>query len=141
MTPDGISFIDANILLSAHDRSDPRKQALAADLLHDLWARRIGVLSTQVLQEFYAVATRRWTPVMERQTAREVIAAYAAWVTQPVDAELILDATVAEETHRLSFWDAMIVEAARRAGAVRVYTEDLNHGQVINGVRIENPFA
>lgn len=137
----GLDFVDTNILLYAHDRTDQRKQQRAEDLLRRLWATRTGAISTQVLQEFYSVATRRWSPRLERDQARQIVATYGAWRCIQIDVHAILAATDLEERHQLAFWDALIVVAARRAGADRLYTEDLNHGQVIDGVRIENPFT
>lgn len=140
MATDDLTFVDTNILVYAHDRSETRKQPLAQALLEDLWASRTGVLSTQVLQEFYVVATRKFNPPMSRRAAREIVALYATWPVIQVDLPLILMASELEERHKLSFWDALVVEAARRAGAARLVSEDLQAGRVIGGVRIENPF-
>ncbi len=114
---------------------------VAQELLDALWRSRTGALSTQVLQEFYVVATRRFDPPMTRATAREVEALYGEWPTVQVDVALVLAASKLEERHTLSFWDALIVEAALRSGAARLATEDLQTGRRIGGVRIENPFA
>ncbi len=141
MAVDGKTFIDTNVLAYAHDRSEPPKQLVAQDLLDALWRSRTGALSTQVLQEFYVVATRRFDPPMSRATAREVVALYGQWPTVQVDLALVLAASKLEERHTLSFWDALIVEAAVRSGAGRLATEDLQTGRRIGGVRIENPFA
>ena len=137
---DGLTFVDTNVLVYAHDRSDERKQAAARALLEVLWATRTGTLSTQVLQEFYVVATRRLEPPMRRQAAAEIVALYATWPVVQVDVPVIIAATELEATHRLSFWDALILEAARLSGASRVVTEDLQHGRRLAGVRIEDPF-
>lgn len=137
----GLTFVDTNVLAYAHDLSDPRRRPVAQSLLDDLWRTRSGTLSTQVLQEFYVVATRKFDPPMRRKEAREVVAAYAAWPVVGVDAALILAASELEERHGLSFWDALIVEAARRAGASRLVTEDLQPGRRLAGLVIENPFA
>ena len=138
---DQTSFIDTNILVYAHDRSETRKQPIAQALLDDLWRQRTGTLSTQVLQEFYVVATRKFEPPMRRPAAREIVALYSQWPTVQVDVALILAASKLEERHTLSFWDALIVEAARRAGATRLLTEDLQAGRQVGGVKINNPFA
>lgn len=141
MTTDGRTFVDTNVLLYAHDTSEARKQPIARALLEGLWANRSGVVSTQVLQEFYVVATRKFQPSMRRSEARELVASYATWSVVQVDTALILDATALEERARMSFWDALIVEAARRAGATRLVSEDLQDGRRIAGIAIENPFA
>ncbi len=135
-----LTFIDTNVLVYAHDRSETRKQPVAQALLEELWANRTGALSTQILQEFYVVATRNLNPPMRRRAAREIVALYATWHLVQVDLPLILTASQLEERHKLSFWDALVVEAARRTGASRLVTEDLQGGRSIVGVRIENPF-
>ena len=141
MTAGGRTFVDTNVLLYAHDASETEKQPIARALLEALWADRSGVLSTQVLQEFYVVATRKFKPAMRRSEARELVALYATWSTVQVDVELILDATALEERAQVSFWDAQIVEAARRAGATRLVSEDLQGGRRIAGLVIEDPFG
>ena len=140
MAAGDLTFVDTNVLVSAHDRSETRKQPLAQMLLEGLWTSRTGSLSTQVLQEFYVVATRKLDPPMSRRAAREIVALYAAWPLVQVDLSLILAASQLQERHKLSFWDAVVVEAARRAGATRLVTEDLQGGRQIGGVLIENPF-
>jgi predicted nucleic acid-binding protein len=135
------AFIDTNVLAYAHDRSETRKQPIAQALLDDLWRTRSGAVSTQVLQEFYVVATRKFDPPMGRGAAREIVALYGEWTTVQVDVALILAASKLEERHGFSFWDALVVEAARRCGAARLLTEDLQPGRRIGGVSIENPFA
>ena len=136
-----VTFVDTNVLVYAHDRSESRRQAVAQALLGALWRNRTGILSTQVLQEFYVVVTRKSDPPMRRVAAREIVALYGEWPIVQLDVALILAASQLEERHGLSFWDALIVEAARRSGATRLLTEDLQSGREIGGVRIENPFA
>jgi predicted nucleic acid-binding protein len=135
-----VTFVDTNVLAYAHDRSEPRKQAVAQAQLEVLWRDRTGALSTQVLQELYIVATRKLQRSMHRATARSIVALYAEWPVVQIDVPLILAASELEERHALSFWDALIVEAARRSGATRLLTEDLQAGRRIGDVRIENPF-
>jgi predicted nucleic acid-binding protein len=136
-----LTFVDTNVLAYAHDRSESRKQPVAQARLEELWRERTGVLSTQVLQELYVVATRKLATPMPRTTARRIVALYAEWPVVQVDVPLILAASDLEERHTLSFWDALVVEAARRAGATRLLTEDLQAGRRIAGVRVENPFG
>ncbi|MBI4261393.1 MAG: PIN domain-containing protein [Actinobacteria bacterium] len=142
-TPRGarLTFVDTNVLVYAHDLSETRRRPAAHALLDALWRTRSGVLSTQVLQEFYVLVTRKFDPPMKAKTARDVVAAYAAWPVVQVDVALILAASELEERHGLSFWDALIVQAAHRAGASRLVTEDLQPGRRLAGVVIENPFA
>jgi predicted nucleic acid-binding protein len=141
MADDRVTFVDTEVLVYAHDRSETRKQSIAQVLLDGLWRTRNGVLSTQVLQEFYVVATRKFDPPMRRGAAREIVALYGQWPIVQVDVALVLAASKLEERHGFSFWDALVVEAARRCGATRLLTEDLQAGRRIGGVSIENPFA
>lgn len=134
-------FVDTNVLVYAHDASETARQPVAQSVLAALWHTRSGPLSTQVLQEFYVVATRTFTPPMPRGEARRLVDAYARWQLVQVDAALVLTASRLEERHMLSFWDALIVEAARRAGATRLVSEDLQSGRVLAGVTIDNPFV
>jgi predicted nucleic acid-binding protein len=136
-----LTFVDTNVLAYAHDPSETRRQPIAQALLDVLWQERGGVISTQVLQELYVVTTRKFDPPMDRPAARELVALYAEWPVMRVDVPLILAASALEGRHTLSFWDALIVEAARRSGATRLLTEDLQSGRRIGGVQIENPFS
>jgi predicted nucleic acid-binding protein len=136
-----VTFVDTNVLAYAHDRSEPRRHGIAKAMLDALWRDRAGVISTQVLQEFYVVATRKFGPPMPRGRAREVVALYAEWPVVQIDVLLVLAASELEDRHTLSIWDALILEAAQRAGATRLLTEGLEHGRRIGGVSIENPFV
>jgi predicted nucleic acid-binding protein len=134
-----IVFVDTNILIYAHDRdAGPRRQR-ATQALDNLWAARTGRMSVQVLQEFFAVATRKLKASVEVAAAREVIRIYSPWVTAPTDVETILRASEIAEFAQISFWDGMIVAAAERSGAATLYSEDLNDGQIIAGIRVVNP--
>ena len=133
-------FVDTNILIYAHDLDAGRKHEVAISLLRDLWESQTGVISTQVLQEFYVNVTRKIAKPISPPQARGILSAYAAWqveIIQPVD---VLQASEVQERHQLSFWDAMIIVAAAKGDADVLVTEDLNPGQVIEGVRVSNPF-
>lgn len=134
-------FVDTNVLIYAHDADAGRKRAVAAERLRDLWTSRCGVLSTQVLQEFYVNVTRKIAKPLPRTEARDIIRSYAAWQIETIEAEQVLRATEIEERYRLSFWDSLIVVAAWESGADRILSEDLPCGQRIEGILIENPFA
>ena len=140
MGADEITFVDTNVLIYAHDSSHPGKQAVAQEILKRLWTDGTGTLSTQVLQEVYVVATKKQKLAMSHQEARDLVEAYSAWPTVMVEPALILTASRLAEEHQLSFWDALIVEAARVAGAATLMTEDLQHGRTFDGVQVENPF-
>lgn len=134
------TFIDTNVLVYAHDTDAGDRHATAKALLADLWDSRTGSLSTQVLQEFYAVVTRKFKPAMSLQKARAVVAAYGEWCDVPTQPQLIIAASRLEEEHTLSFWDALIVQAAIWADADRLVSEDLQHGRRFGVLTIENPF-
>lgn len=133
-------FVDSSVLICAHDLDAGRKRKRALEYLNSLWELRTGRISTQVLQEFYVNCTQKIPRPLSRSGAREVVRNYAAWIRLPLTAETILRASEISEVWQLSFWDGMIVAAAEQNEATELITEDMNHGQVIAGVRIVNPF-
>lgn len=133
-------FVDSNILIYAHDQDADERRERAATLLGSLWESGNGRLSTQVLQEFFVNATSRLATPLVRATAREVVKTYAVWVQDATTPETITRAIDIADLARLYFWDALIVASAEQCGASRLLTEDLNHGQQIAGIHIENPF-
>ena len=135
------TFIDTNILVYAHDTDAADKHTTARQLLAELWDGRNGALSTQVLQEFYAVVTRKFKPPMPLARARAIVAAYAEWCESATVPQLIVAASRLQEEHTLSFWDALIVQAAIWAGAERLVSEDLQDGRRFGVLTIENPFV
>ena len=136
----GRIFVDTNILVYAHDRSAGSRHARAAEIVETLWENETGVISTQVLQEFYVTITRKLKGPLSPGEAREIIRNYLVWPVQYNDPEMTIRASEIEEKNGLSFWDALIVAAALRLQAQKIITEDLNHGQIIEGILIENPF-
>ncbi len=136
-------FVDTNILLYAYDASPAAsaKHATAERLLTDLWARRTGGVSIQVLQEFFSVCTRKWAHPMDTESARAVVNAYVPWPVHSPTAVDVLAAIDIHRANRVSIWDALIVRSAAALGCARIWTEDLSAGQVIGGVQIANPFA
>lgn len=133
-------FVDTNVLVYAHDLDAGERHDIAAGLVSALWETRTAVISTQVLQEFYVNATRKIPSPLPRAVARQVVRTYAVWQTEIIGPPEIEAASEIEEQHQLSFWDALIVAAARKGGASRILTEDMSPGRSISGVRIENPF-
>ena len=134
------SFIDTNVLIYAHDVDAGEKRAIARDLLRELWSERTGVLSMQVLQEFYVNVTRKIASPLSRDLARRIVGAYETWCVETTPKEMTTAFQIEEES-RIGFWDALIVASAARSGALRIFSEDLNAGQKIYGISIENPFA
>jgi predicted nucleic acid-binding protein len=133
------TFIDTNILIYAHDVDAKTKHEVAKSVLQELWSQRTGVLSMQVLQEFYVNVTRKIASPIPKDAARLVVNSYSIWCTETTPAE-ISSAFRIEDESRIGFWDALIVAAAIKSGAVRILSEDLNAQQVIAGLRVENPF-
>ena len=134
------TFVDSNVLIYAHDVDAKTKHATAQSVLRDLWSERTGVLSVQVLQEFYVNVTRKIASPLSKDAARLVVNSYSIWCTETTPAEIATAFRIEDES-RIKFWDALIVASAAKAGAVRILSEDMNDQQMIAGVRIENPFA
>ncbi|MDO8835794.1 MAG: PIN domain-containing protein [Vicinamibacterales bacterium] len=136
----GRTFVDTNILIYAHDADAGRKRDIARELLQSLWSERTGVLSTQVLQEFYVNATRKIRTPLPKPAARSVVNTYASWSGGGITPEDVTAAFAIEDSAGIAFWDALIVASAVRSGADRILSEDLNPGQAIAGVTVVNPF-
>jgi predicted nucleic acid-binding protein len=134
------SFVDSNVLVYAHDRGQGIKHELAKALLERLWEERSGVLSTQVLQEFYVNVRRKAANPLPAREARRLVEDYLSWQVVVNDGGAILAALDVEERYGISFWDALIVHAASSAGAETLYSEDLSHGQVYGTATVRNPF-
>ncbi len=133
------AFLDTNVLLYADDRSAGRKTELARELLRRCMLERSGVLSTQVLQEYYVNATRKLG--IEPAAARARIELYQALDVLSVSPALVLAAVDLHRLETISFWDALIVRAAEQAGCDTLYSEDLQAGRRYGPVRVVNPFA
>ena len=134
------TFVDTNVLIYAHDVDAREKHETAKSLLRELWSERSGLLSMQVLQEFYVNVTRKNPRPLSKQSARLVVNSYAIWCVEAAPAD-ISPAFQIEDESRIGFWDALIVASALKSGANRILSEDLNARQTIAGMRIENPFA
>ena len=132
-------FVDTNILIYAHDVDAGAKHQVAKTVLRELWSQRSGVLSMQVLQEFYVNVTRKIASPLSKDVARLVVNSYSVWCIETTPAEISTAFRIEDES-RIGFWDALIVAAAVKCGALRILSEDLNAGQVIAGIPIENPF-
>lgn len=133
-------FVDTNVLLYTRDTGQPDKQAVAAGWLEHLWASDTGRVSTQVLNEFYVNATRKLRHPMTTEDARADVADLASWRPVGIDEDLISAAWEIEDRYGFHFWDALVVAAAKAAGCDALLTEDLQHGQDLDGLRVVNPF-
>jgi predicted nucleic acid-binding protein len=132
-------FVDTNIFVYADDKSAKIKRVRARAVLSELIRTRRAVVSTQVMQEYFAAATKKLGLSPERARIRvERLNRLDVILVRP---ELVLGAIDLCRLHVLSFWDALIVRSASAAGCARLLSEDMQSGQTIDGVRIENPFA
>lgn len=133
----GKAFFDTNVLLYLHDR-DLRKRAIATELFERYTTSDLMLLSTQVVQEFYAVGSKKLG--MARPRLTEVVARLLDIPLIVVGPAQILSAIQIEERYNISFWDALILASAESGGAEVVFTEDLNDGQQYGSVTVKNPF-
>jgi len=137
---DDKSFLDTNILVYAHDRGAGGKHETAKALVENLWRQRKGVISIQVLQEFYVNVRRKALNPIRPKEAKQLLADYMSWEVVINDGESLLQAIEVETRYKISFWDALIIQAANVAGATVLYSEDLSHNQRYGDVRVNNPF-
>jgi predicted nucleic acid-binding protein len=135
------TFLDTNIVVYVFDDDSPERQARAAKILRADGEKSELVLSTQVLQEFYVAVTRKLErPLAEADALAAVRGLTQLTVTQ-VDPDMILSAIELSQTETISFWDALIVQAALSAGCRTLLTEDMQEGRRFGELRVENPFA
>lgn len=133
-------FVDTNILMYAHDTTAGEKHHRAKALVEQLWENRSGVVSTQVLQELAVNLRRKAKKPLDASAAREIVSDYLAWQVVVNGGDSILEALDFEARYQVSFWDALILQAAHASGATTLYSEDLSDGQRYGGVRVMNPF-
>ncbi|HEY3171753.1 MAG TPA: PIN domain-containing protein [Thermoanaerobaculia bacterium] len=133
-------FVDTNVLVYAHDRSAGRKREAASDLLERLWDNRLGCVSLQVLQEFYVTVTGRTRRLVSPVEAARRIGWYAEWTLHEPGRQDLISAIALHVSLAISFWDAMILQSARRLGCGILWTEDLTHEQNYAGVTVRDPF-
>jgi len=133
-------FIDTNILVYAHDRSSGKKYEISKTIVEKLWVGRNGVLSTQVLQEFFYIVTKKIISPLSISKAKEIVEKLLYWQIVVNDGQIILQAIDLCKKYKYSFWDSLIIQSAISAKANLLLTEDLQSGQIIEGVKILNPF-
>jgi len=135
-----LCFVDTNVFVYGRDASEPEKQALAQQWIEVLWKNRCGRTGIQVLNEYYVTVTRKLDPGLEAEKAWQDVEDLLAW--DPAIADAALMKRGRDLTHRfsLSWWDALIVAAAQASGCRYLLTEDLQHGQEMDGTQILNPF-
>lgn len=132
------TFLDTNVLLYCDDSADPAKQAKAQQLVIEHGMQRSGVVSLQVLQEYFVNATRKLG--LDPGLARQKVEAYARFhVVEPAMSD-ILAAIDLHRLHGFSYWDALVIRCAKQTGCRILLSEDMQHGCVVDGVEIVNPF-
>lgn len=132
-------FFDSNILVYFADSADPQKQQIAENLIKNAVISDNGVISTQSLQEFFAATTRKLLCTKEK--AKEYVENFSdSFTVEQVSVPLILKAINISIKNQFSFWDSLILSAAIQSGCIICYSEDLSNGQIVEGVKIVNPF-
>ena len=134
--------MDSKVIVYTHDRHPKAavEQAKAQDLLERLWTEGHGCVSVQVLQECFVTVTRKLARPLDANEAYALLEDLAAWRVHAPNAEDVLAAVRLHRQHMSSLWDALIIQSASALGCVTLWTQDLNDGQVIAGVRVKNPF-
>jgi predicted nucleic acid-binding protein len=133
-------FVDTNIIVYAYDRDAGKKYQIASKLVKDLWHSGLGVLSTQVLQEFFVTVTNKISSPLDIVKATGIVKNLSKWNVIVNDVNILLAAIEIHEEHKFSFWDSMIIAAAIKGGAKALLSEDLSDNQEIEGLIIKNPF-
>jgi len=134
-------FVDTNVLVSCRDASEPEKQAKTATWMAALWKQQTGRLSFQVLQEYYVTVIAKLSPGLSRELARREIRMLLAWRPLAVDERLLKGAWLLQDRHKLSWWDALIVAAAKSAGCRFLLSEDFQEGYDWGDMTVVNPFC
>ena len=133
-------FLDTNIIVYAHDRSSGDKHVVSKDIMDFLWESRKGVISVQVLQEFYVNVTQKVAKPLAPDVAARIITDLSVWQIHRPGVEDVLDAIHLQGRYQISFWDAMIVASAIQLGCRRIWSEDLGSGRVYTTVTVTSPF-
>ena len=133
-------LFDTNVLVYIFDSSAPNKRTRALQVLEQAIDAGLAVLSTHVLQEFFVTVTRKLPVPLTNDQAKRAVQDFARLPVVQVDPDIILNAIDTMQRYRLSFWDSMIVQAALRGDATVICSEDLQPGQTIETIRVENPF-
>jgi len=134
-------FVDTNVLVYDRDERDPAKHQRAREWMTALWRRSgLAVVGGQVLTEFYWTVTRKLKPGLPEDQARSYVRALCAWPLVPIDEAVIAEGWAVQDRYGFNFWDALVVAAARTGGCRSLLTEDLQHGQDLDGLVVVNPF-
>ena len=133
-------FVDTNVLVYSRDASEPQKQELALAWMAHLWRTRTGKLSYQVLEEFYLTVTAKLQPGLNPVDARRDVRSLLAWQPIVVNARVLENAWLVQDSYQISWWDALVVSAAQLDDCRYLLTEDLPEKQKFGSLRVINPF-
>jgi predicted nucleic acid-binding protein len=133
-------FLDTNVVVYAHDTAEPAKQVVAQQLITDTMRQGDGVISAQVLSEFFHTVAVRRKLMMASEALRIIEGLEAGLTILSVTPSLVKEAVATHQRYQLSYWDSLIVAAARDAGCTEIHSEDLSDGQDYGGVVVVNPF-
>ena len=133
-------FLDTNVIVYAHDRSSGKKHTIAMEIMEYLWDRKKGVISVQVMQEFYVCVTTKILKPLPLKVARKILEYLLNWDVIINDEYITIKAIDLQEKYRFSFWDSLIVQSAIQSQVYTLFSEDLSDGQIIKNVKIVNPF-
>lgn len=136
-----VCFIDTNILVYAFISGSGKKKEIAADLLSSLWQNRSGCLSVQVMQEFHVVVTRKAKTPITCEQSLAILQDLSRWAVFSPRSTDVIAAIQLQTRHKISFWDSLIVRSATASGCSLLYSEDLSHGSIYEGVKVVNPFS
>lgn len=134
-------FVDTNVLVYCRDASEADKQAQALGWMAELWERRTGRLSYQVLQEFYVTVTAKLDPGLDKESARRDVRALCAWQPLAVEGRVLESAWHLMDRYLLTWWDALIAAAAQAAGCRYLLSEDFKEGMALGELTVVNPFS
>lgn len=133
-------FADTNVVVYQLDSREAAKQIRAQAWMEHLWSTRQGRISFQVLSELYVTLTRKLSPGLDRESARQIVWSLRAWQPVPIGESILADAWSVQDRFGFSFWDGLIVAAAKACDCEYLLTEDLQHNQDLDGLRVINPF-
>ena len=135
----GKIFIDTNVLIYSQNNNEAEKQSACRKVISNIADSNLLVISTQVMQEYYNVATLKMG--IEKLLAKKTVKMFDVYEIVTIQPSIIFKAMDIHVLNQLSFWDSLIISAAKSANCTMVLTEDMNDGQVIEGVKIQNPFS
>ncbi len=133
-------FVDTNIFVYAHDRTASHKHEQALEIVTRLWESRNGCLSVQVMQEFYVAITQKVARPVDQLTASRLVSDLSLWQVHRPNPQDVIEAIGLHHKHRISFWDAMILQSAIQLNCREIISEDLTSGRIYSGVSVVNPF-